>query len=73
MEQSNWLPLVFSVVILFASVTALVSFYSNIKTQPWYVSVVCIVGWFFPFWIVLLLPLDMASVNDKNETENKHH
>ncbi|CAO3591029.1 unnamed protein product [Absidia cylindrospora] len=60
-EESNWIPLVFSIVILFFSVATLVSFYGNFKTQPWYVSVVCVVGWFFPFWIVLLLPLDMAS------------
>jgi hypothetical protein len=61
-EESNWVPLVLSIVCLFFIVVWLVSFYSNLKTQPWYVSMVCIVGWFFPFWIVLLLPLDMASV-----------
>lgn len=61
-EESNWVPLVLSIVGLFFIVVWLVSFYSNLKTQPWYVSMVCIVGWFFPFWIVLLLPLDMASV-----------
>ncbi|KAI8338107.1 LMBR1-like membrane protein-domain-containing protein [Chlamydoabsidia padenii] len=60
-EQSNWLPLVFSILILIIIVSTLVSFYGNFKSQPWYVSLVCIVGWFFPFWIVLLLPLDMAS------------
>ncbi|KAI8342300.1 LMBR1-like membrane protein-domain-containing protein [Chlamydoabsidia padenii] len=60
-EESNWVPLVLSIIGLFFIVVSLVSFYGNIKTQPWYVSLVCIVGWFFPFWIVLLLPLDMAS------------
>ncbi|ORZ25110.1 LMBR1-like membrane protein-domain-containing protein [Absidia repens] len=60
-EESNWVPLVLSIITLFFIVLSLVSFYGNIKTQPWYVSVACVIGWFFPFWIVLLLPLDMAS------------
>ncbi|KAI8081328.1 LMBR1-like membrane protein-domain-containing protein [Halteromyces radiatus] len=60
-EESNWVPLVFSILGLFFLVASLVFFYSNIKTQPWYVSIVSVIGWFFPFWIVLLLPLDMAS------------
>ena len=59
---SNYAPLILGTIALFVLVVYSVSHYGNLKTQPWYVSTVCIIGWCFPFWIVLLLPLDIASV-----------
>lgn len=58
----NYIPVILGTISLFGLVVGLVSHYSNIRSQPWYVSTVCIIGWCFPFWIVLLLPIDMASV-----------
>ncbi|KAI8140202.1 LMBR1-like membrane protein-domain-containing protein [Fennellomyces sp. T-0311] len=60
-SPNNYAPLVIGTVALFLLVVFSVSRYGNLKTQPWYVSTVCIIGWCFPFWIVLLLPLDIAS------------
>ncbi|KAI9025976.1 LMBR1-like membrane protein-domain-containing protein [Phycomyces nitens] len=59
--QNNWAPLVIATTVLLLITFSTVSHYSNIKKQAWYVSVVCTIGWFFPFWIVILLPLDLAS------------
>ncbi|KAI9496861.1 LMBR1-like membrane protein-domain-containing protein [Zychaea mexicana] len=58
---NNYAPLILGTIALFMIAVATVSRYGNVKEQPWYVSVVCIIGWCFPFWIVLLLPLDIAS------------
>ncbi|CAO3686405.1 unnamed protein product [Rhizopus stolonifer] len=67
-QKGSWLPLAFSTAVLFIIVIVNLTRYGNIKTQPWYISIVCIVGWFFPFWIVVLLPLDLAStIHDKLE------
>ncbi|KAI8373037.1 LMBR1-like membrane protein-domain-containing protein [Radiomyces spectabilis] len=60
-QQTNWVPLILATTCLLVVVIAVVTHYCNVKVQPWYVSVVCVIGWFFPFWIVLLLPLDLAS------------
>lgn len=62
-ETSSWLPLVIVTILLFITVIVNLFRYGNIKTQPWFVSLTCIVGWFFPFWIIILLPLDLASVS----------
>ncbi|CEG81662.1 hypothetical protein RMATCC62417_15834 [Rhizopus microsporus] len=65
-ETSNWLPLAIVTILLFITVIVNLFRYGNIKTQPWFVSLTCIVGWFFPFWIIILLPLDLAStIHDK--------
>ncbi|ORZ00351.1 LMBR1-like membrane protein-domain-containing protein [Syncephalastrum racemosum] len=60
-DGTNYVPVILGTLSLFGLVVGLVSHYSNIRSQPWYVSTVCIIGWCFPFWIVLLLPIDMAS------------
>lgn len=62
-HHSDWLPLILITTLLFTVVFFTFSRFGNIKSQPWYVTVVCTVGWFFPFWIVFLLPLDLASVS----------
>ncbi|RCI06896.1 LMBR1 domain-containing protein 2 [Rhizopus stolonifer] len=59
--HSDWLPLIIATVLLLIVVVFTLSRYGNIKSQAWYVSMVCTIGWFFPFWIVFLLPLDLAS------------
>ncbi|KAI8074567.1 LMBR1-like membrane protein-domain-containing protein [Gongronella butleri] len=62
MEGTSWLAFVLTITMLLVLVCFSVSHYGNFRKQPWYVSVTCILGWFFPFWIVLLLPMDMASM-----------
>lgn len=62
-DKGSWLPLISVTLILFAVVIVNLTRYGNIKTQSWYVSLVCIIGWFFPFWIIVLLPLDLASAS----------
>lgn len=61
--SSNYAPLLIGIISLFVLAVFTISRYGNFREQPWYVSAVCIVGWCFPFWIVLLLPVDIASVN----------
>ncbi|KAI7876330.1 LMBR1-domain-containing protein [Lichtheimia hyalospora FSU 10163] len=58
---SNYAPLVLGTLALFVIAVTTVSRYGNLRSHPWYVSTVCIIGWCFPFWIVLLLPVDLAS------------
>ncbi|ORY40735.1 LMBR1-domain-containing protein [Rhizoclosmatium globosum] len=48
-------------VVLAVFVAALLVYFGNIKQFSWYSSVFSFVGWFFPFSIVLILPLDLAS------------
>ncbi|KAI8640315.1 LMBR1-like membrane protein-domain-containing protein [Parasitella parasitica] len=60
-HHSDWFPLVLVTCLMLSIVLFTLSRYGNIKSQPWYVTVACIVGWFFPFWIIFLLPLDLAS------------
>lgn len=47
--------------IIFALVIGILNYYGNRKTSPWYVRLSVIIGWFFPFSIVLVLPLDVSS------------
>lgn len=61
-HHSDWLPLLLVTCFMLTIVVFTLSRYGNIKSQPWYVTVVCTIGWFFPFWIIFLLPLDLASV-----------
>ncbi|KAI9472251.1 MAG: LMBR1-like membrane protein-domain-containing protein [Benjaminiella poitrasii] len=60
-NHSDWLPLITATLLSFIVVLLTLSRYGNIKSQPWYVTTACTVGWFFPFWIIFLLPLDLAS------------
>ncbi|KAG2236234.1 hypothetical protein INT48_008594 [Thamnidium elegans] len=60
-HKSDWAPLIVATSLLFVIVIFTLSRFGNIKRQAWYVTVVCTIGWFFPFWIVFLLPLDLAS------------
>ncbi|KAG2198566.1 hypothetical protein INT46_007720 [Mucor plumbeus] len=60
-HHSDWLPLLLVTCFMLTIVVFTLSRYGNIKSQPWYVTVVCTIGWFFPFWIIFLLPLDLAS------------
>lgn len=69
-HQSDWAPLIVATTLLFIIVVFTLSRFGNIKSQPWYVTVVCIIGWFFPFWIVFLLPLDLASVSRRKKRLN---
>ncbi|KAI8985114.1 LMBR1-like membrane protein-domain-containing protein [Pilobolus umbonatus] len=67
-EHSDWLPLVLIAVAALFLIIFIVSRYGDFKQHYWYVSVVCIVGWYLPLWIVLLLPLDLAStMYDQNQ------
>lgn len=63
-HKSDWAPLIVATSLLFVIVIFTLSRFGNIKRQAWYVTVVCTIGWFFPFWIVFLLPLDLASVSE---------
>lgn len=62
-HKSDWAPLIFATSLLFVIVVFILSRFGNIKKQAWYVTIACTIGWFFPFWIVFLLPLDLASVS----------
>ncbi|KAI7856552.1 LMBR1-like membrane protein-domain-containing protein [Circinella umbellata] len=71
-EPNNYALLIIGTITLFILSVATVSRYGNLRSQPWYVSTVCIIGWCFPFWIVLLLPLDISStVYDQCEGDCK--
>ncbi|KAI7900314.1 LMBR1-like membrane protein-domain-containing protein [Cokeromyces recurvatus] len=60
-QHSDWLPLVAATLLSFIIVLLTLSRYGSIRSQPWYVTATCMIGWFFPFWIIFLLPLDLAS------------
>jgi uncharacterized membrane protein len=70
-QQSDIAALVLVIISLLIIVVFLVSRFGNIKRQAWYVTVVCTIGWFFPFWIIFLLPLDLASVSALAHLEKK--
>ena len=50
-------------VLLAISVAFLLLYFGNWKTFPWYVQITCFIAWLFPFAIILILPLDLASVS----------
>jgi len=50
-----------SLSIIFIMVIAFVNYYGDRKTSPWYVRLSVTIGLFFPFSIVLVLPLDITS------------
>jgi hypothetical protein len=60
---SSYLPLILTTIGLVAVVVYSLSYYGRLQSQSWYVTVVSLIGWFSPFWIVFLLPLDLASVS----------
>lgn len=43
-------------------VAGLLNYFGNRVEHAWYVSLIAYVSWFFPFSIVVLVPLDLASV-----------
>ncbi|KAJ3213392.1 LMBR1 domain-containing protein 2 [Dinochytrium kinnereticum] len=47
--------------LLGVGVANLLLYFGNWRTYPWYVQVTCFVAWMFPFSIILILPLDLAS------------
>ncbi|KAI8581661.1 hypothetical protein K450DRAFT_230566 [Umbelopsis ramanniana AG] len=63
---SSYLPLILTTIGLAAVVVYSLSYYGRLKSQSWYVTVVSLIGWFSPFWIVFLLPLDLASTRYEN-------
>ncbi|KAI9339193.1 LMBR1-like membrane protein-domain-containing protein [Zopfochytrium polystomum] len=56
---------------LAATVAALLWYFGNHRTFPWYVQVACFCAWLFPFSIILVLPLDLAS-NLHRRCEKEH-
>lgn len=67
---SSYLPLILTTIGLAAVVVYSLSYYGRLKSQSWYVTVVSLIGWFSPFWIVFLLPLDLASVSSQVNLSN---
>lgn len=62
-SDASYIPLIVVTITLALLVYYLVAYFANTKVHSWYVKVTTLVGWFFPFWIVFLLPLDLASVS----------
>jgi hypothetical protein len=44
-------------------------YFGERKTFAWYVQLTALAGYFFPFTIILILPLDLASVSMINQTK----
>ncbi|KAI8929153.1 LMBR1-like membrane protein-domain-containing protein [Entophlyctis helioformis] len=42
-------------------VGVLLDYFGNRKTFPWYVQATCFISFFFPFTIIVILPVDLAS------------
>ncbi|KFH70825.1 hypothetical protein MVEG_03672 [Podila verticillata NRRL 6337] len=55
------LPLVAGTFVLVGIVGGLLNHFGNRTQHAWYVSLVAFISWFFPFSIVVLLPLDLSS------------
>ncbi|KAJ3154904.1 LMBR1 domain-containing protein 2 [Irineochytrium annulatum] len=41
-------------------------YFGNWRTYPWYVQATCFIAWLFPFSIIVMLPLDLASTLYRN-------
>lgn len=41
--------------------TLLLDYYGDRRETPWFVALVCFISWLFPFSIVVVVPLDLAS------------
>eukprot|EP00842_Homolaphlyctis_polyrhiza_P005125 jgi/Hompol1/5613/HPOL_004576-RA len=48
-------------ILIAAIVGVLLDHFGNRKTFPWYVQATCFVSYFFPFTIILVLPIDLVS------------
>ncbi|KAJ3024633.1 UNVERIFIED_CONTAM: LMBR1 domain-containing protein 2 [Siphonaria sp. JEL0065] len=48
-------------VVLAVFVAALLCYFGDVRRFPWYAQLFSFVGWYFPFAIILILPLDLAS------------
>jgi len=57
--------------LIFAMVVGIVNYYGNRKTSPWYLRLLVTIGVFFPFSIVLILPLDISSSIYRNLSEEE--
>ncbi|KAG0373070.1 hypothetical protein BGX24_012181 [Mortierella sp. AD032] len=55
------LPLVAGALAVVSLVAGLLNYFGNRVEHAWYVSLIAYVSWFFPFSIVVLVPLDLAS------------
>ncbi|KAI8812480.1 LMBR1-like membrane protein-domain-containing protein [Cladochytrium replicatum] len=53
-------------ILLAAGVASLLDYYGNRKTFPWYAQITLMVAWLFPFSIIVILPLDLASTLYRN-------
>jgi hypothetical protein len=56
------LPLAVGATALVVLVAGLLSYYGNRAEHAWYVSLIAFISWFFPFFVIVLVPLDLASV-----------
>ncbi|KAF9980776.1 hypothetical protein BGZ65_004697 [Modicella reniformis] len=56
------LPLAVGTIALVALVAGLLNYLGNRVEHAWYVSLIAYISWFFPFSVVVLVPLDLASV-----------
>ncbi|KAF8945782.1 hypothetical protein BGZ47_001982 [Haplosporangium gracile] len=54
-------PLVAGAVAVVSLVAGLLNYFGNRVEHAWYVSLIAYISWFFPFSIVVLVPLDLAS------------
>jgi len=61
-ETMGYTVIIVGLCIIFAVVISVLNYYGNRKTSPWYVRLSLIIGWFFSFSIILVLPLDITSV-----------
>ena len=62
MEPIGWFMFILGLLGLIGSVTYVLLHYVDVKRVPIYATTSTWVGWFFAFCIVLLLPLDIATV-----------
>ncbi|KAF9106463.1 hypothetical protein BGX29_009398 [Mortierella sp. GBA35] len=54
-------PLVAGALAVVTLVAGLLNYFGNRVEHAWYVSLIAYISWFFPFSIVVLVPLDLAS------------
>jgi hypothetical protein len=59
------------VVIAFTT-TAVLDHYGNRKRTSWYIALTAFISWSFPFSIILMLPLDIASTGWRNRCLNQN-
>jgi hypothetical protein len=64
----EWYLVVFLVSIA-ALIIAILRYYGDKSQFAWYVQLTCFIAYFVPFTIMVMLPLDLASVNQTNQTK----